>query len=604
MRKLHRAWLSSLALCASLGVMGATARDARAQTAQGWALNRFDPAPVGDPFFIAEHPWTTSVRRVAVGFYLDYASNPLVQQSTFSDGRIERTAVISGMLSGHVGLAYSFADRVGLNVSLPLSLSQRGTAETVGSATVAPAESVSLGDIRVGFRVRLFNHADRDPVSLHFGANAYIPSGSRESNTGDGSFRVEPRLTVAGRGGPIRWSLGAAAMLRGALDVYNLGVGHEARLTAAVGVVALNDRLTVGPEAYVMTSLSDRPLQGGGGSALFETDHWGGEALLGAHYLIADKVLVGAGGGVGFQPGYGIPAARGIFTLAWAPVNRSTARDTDGDGVLDPDDQCPDVPQGDHPDPARRGCPAGDRDADGVLDHEDQCVDVPQGEHPDPARRGCPEGDRDSDGVLDSADQCVDVPAGPRPSQVRRGCPALDADHDNILDPPDGPDQCPDRPETFNGVNDEDGCPDGVALAEQNGSQIRILQQVNFRTDSDVITGGQSFHVLDAVVSILRAMPQVTSVDVQGHTDDRGSAAHNRDLSNRRAASVVRYLTEHGIDAGRLQSHGFGPDCPLQRGRNAAAWAANRRVQFVIVGPESPAGQCSTQPVTTVVPGR
>lgn len=303
----------------------------------------------------------------------------------------------------------------------------------------------------------------------------------------------------------------------------------------------------------------------------------------------------------------------------------ATVRDTDNDGVMDPDDQCVDTPQGDHPDPsrrgcpvadtdgdgvydnedlcvnepagatpdpARRGCPISDRDADGVPDAEDQCPTEPQGASPDPARRGCPRADTDHDGVFDDEDQCVSEPAGAHPSTSRRGCPAPDADHDGIIDQPDGPDRCPTQPETFNGRDDEDGCPDGESLAVTEGNSIRILQQVNFRTDSDVIVGRQSFQVLDSVISILRAMSNL-SVDVQGHTDDRGDAAHNLDLSNRRALSVRRYLTEHGIVESRLEGHGFGPNCPLIPGSSRAARSANRRVQFVIVTPETPAGRCA-----------
>ena len=81
--------------------------------------------------------------------------------------------------------------------------------------------------------------------------------------------------------------------------------------------------------------------------------------------------------------------------------------DRDGDGVLDPDDICPDTPQGQTPDPARRGCPAGDRDKDGILDPLDQCPDVPAGIHPDPDRIGCPLPDRDRD--LVPADRGVDI---------------------------------------------------------------------------------------------------------------------------------------------------------------------------------------------------
>jgi outer membrane protein OmpA-like peptidoglycan-associated protein len=303
----------------------------------------------------------------------------------------------------------------------------------------------------------------------------------------------------------------------------------------------------------------------------------------------------------------------------------AAVRDTDNDGVMDPDDMCVDTPQGDHPDPsrrgcpiadtdgdgvydnedlcvnepagatpdpARRGCPISDRDGDGVPDAEDQCPTEPQGAAPDPSRRGCPRADTDHDGVFDDEDQCVSEPAGARPSTTRRGCPAPDADHDGIIDQPEGPDRCPTQPETFNGRDDEDGCPDGESLAIAEGNSIRILQQVNFRTNSDVIVGRQSFQVLDSVISILRAMSNL-QVDVQGHTDDVGDAAHNLDLSNRRALSVRRYLTEHGVVESRLEGHGFGPNCPLIPGTTRAARAANRRVQFVIVTADTPAGRCA-----------
>ncbi len=312
------------------------------------------------------------------------------------------------------------------------------------------------------------------------------------------------------------------------------------------------------------------------------------------------------------------------MTLRVPTDDAASARDTDNDGVMDPDDLCIDIPQGDHPDPARRGCPVADTDGDGVYDNEDLCVNEPAGATPDPARRGCPVSDRDADGVTDADDQCPNDPQGatpdparrgcPRmdtdhdgvfddedqcptepvgahPSASRRGCPAPDADHDGIIDQPDGPDTCPTQPETFNGRDDEDGCPDGESLAVTEGNSIRILQQVNFRTNSDVIVGRQSFQVLDSVISILRAMSTL-SVDIQGHTDDRGVAAHNLELSNRRALSVRRYLTEHGLVESRLEGHGFGPNCPLIPGSTAPARAANRRVQFVIVTEGSPAGQC------------
>ncbi|MBL8601850.1 MAG: OmpA family protein [Myxococcales bacterium] len=622
---------------AALGVM-AVGASAAAQT--GWSLNRYEPAPTGDAFFLAEHPWYSETRRFSVGLQGDLALNPLVLRVERDGQATETVPVVSSMFSAHLGAAVAITDRIGLHLSLPVSLSQSGNNVADRGIALAAASSPALGDLRVGARLRILGHADRDAFSLHLGVNAWLPTGSAANNTGDDRVRVEPRLVLAGRASMIRWSFSGGFTVRGERSALNIALGNELRFSGGVAVVLADERLHIGPEAYLYTPLGDVP--NSGGSALFAERQWGGEVGLGARYLIADAVQVGVAGTGGIQTGYGVPSNRVLLSVAYAPITRVVPPppDTDGDGVLDPNDACVDVPQGPNPDPNRAGCPRGDRDSDGVFDDEDQCVDVAQGEtpdpnrrgcpledrdhdgvvdgedqcpdtaqgeHPDPARRGCPEGDRDSDGVLDSADQCVDVPAGPRPSTVRAGCPAPDADHDNIIDQPEGPDQCPDRPETFNGITDEDGCPDGTALAEQVGTQIRIIEQVNFRTDSDEITGARSFEVLNAVLSVFRSLGAEIRIDVQGHTDDRGAADHNRDLSQRRATSVVHYLTEHGVDAARLEAHGFGPDCPIQAGTSRAARRANRRVQFIIVSSDTPAGRCvsadgSVQGTRTVVP--
>jgi outer membrane protein OmpA-like peptidoglycan-associated protein len=253
--------------------------------------------------------------------------------------------------------------------------------------------------------------------------------------------------------------------------------------------------------------------------------------------------------------------------------------DTDNDGVMDPDDQCPTTPQGEHPDPERRGCPLSDADSDGVYDNEDLCPTQPQGARPDPARRGCPMGDQDSDGVFDHEDQCPTTPQGTRPDPNRRGCPVGDRDHDGITDDAD---RCPDQPETFNGRDDTDGCPDGREMASISNGQINIVEQVRFRTNRADIQGRRSNEILDSVVAILNAHPEITNVDIQGHTDDKGNAERNRGLSRDRANTVLQYLTAHGIAASRLQAHGFGPDRPLVQGRSRRARAANRRVEFHI----------------------
>ena len=70
---------------------------------------------------------------------------------------------------------------------------------------------------------------------------------------------------------------------------------------------------------------------------------------------------------------------------------------------------------------------------------------------------------------------------------------------------------------------------------------------------------------------------------IEGHCDERGSDEYNLDLSRRRASSVVQFLIDQGVDAGRLTAHGYGERIPVDVGHNARAWAKNRRVEFVVL---------------------
>ena len=265
------------------------------------------------------------------------------------------------------------------------------------------------------------------------------------------------------------------------------------------------------------------------------------------------------------------------------------AADTDGDGVFDPDDQCVNEAAGEHPDPARMGCPTPDTDHDGVLDPQDQCVNEAAGEHPNPERVGCPDGDGDHDGVLDHGDQCPTEAVGLQPDPARAGCPAPDRDHDSV---PDLTDHCPDRPGAPSADPLRNGCP-GLVLVD--GGQIRINRPVFFAPNRDAVLA-TSFPVLTAVADALAATPSIRHVSVEGHTDDVGEEAANLALSQRRAASVVTWLTGHGIAADRLTSLGFGETRPVTPGTTPAIRAQNRRVEFRIVGDAQAPG---TQPEST-----
>ncbi|HFE44573.1 MAG TPA: OmpA family protein [Nannocystis exedens] len=249
------------------------------------------------------------------------------------------------------------------------------------------------------------------------------------------------------------------------------------------------------------------------------------------------------------------------FTLNRKKEKEQPKVDSDGDGFLDEEDACPYTP-GIAPD----GCPEKDRDGDGFLDSQDACPDTP-GIAPD----GCPEKDRDGDGFLDSDDACPDTPGVPPD-----GCPIPDTDGDGFLDPVD---KCITEPETRNGFEDDDGCPDEVPeiVRQFDG----VIRGIYFDLNKDTIKP-KSMPVLDRAVDVLKEFPSI-NIEISGHTDSTGTREYNLDLSNRRAGSVKNYLVEHGIEDSRIKVRGAGPDEPIDTNKSAAGRAKNRRIEFEIL---------------------
>lgn len=237
--------------------------------------------------------------------------------------------------------------------------------------------------------------------------------------------------------------------------------------------------------------------------------------------------------------------------------------DSDGDGLIDKNDKCPREPAS-TPD----GCPipVGDRDNDGKNDDVDKCPDEPS-ELPD----GCPDLDPDKDGIQGKADKCPDV-AGVEPD----GCPDPDPDKDGIEGDKD---KCPKTPETVNGFEDHDGCPDTVP--EKIKKFSGVIAGIEFDTGKSTIRPS-SYPILDEALSVLKEYPDV-ELKITGYTDSQGSPERNRELSFARAQAVVNYFISRGIDADRLTSEGRGPENPIADNSTKEGRQRNRRIEFQVV---------------------
>ena len=252
-------------------------------------------------------------------------------------------------------------------------------------------------------------------------------------------------------------------------------------------------------------------------------------------------------------------------------------KDTDGDGIYDKDDACPETkglkqfkgcPDSDADGivdgsdacpneaglPEFQGCP--DMDADGVADKDDACPDVAGLK----TLGGCP--DADGDGVTDKSDKCPQV-KGPKDNA---GCPWPDTDGDSVLDKDD---KCVD----VKGTAANNGCPEvtEVAIKQLNEYAKTILFESGKASFQN-----QTFAVLQSITAILKEYP-TAKFSIEGHTDDSGSVAFNQTLSENRASAVKNYLVENGIAADRLTSAGYGKSRPIDKTK--AGKANNRRVE-------------------------
>ena len=162
-----------------------------------------------------------------------------------------------------------------------------------------------------------------------------------------------------------------------------------------------------------------------------------------------------------------------------------------------------------------------DSDGDGVIDSKDKCPNTPAGRKVN--GDGC-ELDSDGDGVVDGLDKCPNTPAGRKVNAD--GC-ELDSDGDGIVD---GVDKCP---TVF--AKTADGCPLAAAPEPAPAPKKMVLEGVNF--DNDLATLRQEdIAVLDQAAATLQEWGNI-KVEVAGHTDGKSSDSYNMNLSARRAAA-------------------------------------------------------------------
>ena len=495
-------------------------------------------------------------RGFALGALASYARAPLVSKLTVRDaatGETTETTVVKQQAITHVQAAYGIGPLL-LEAGLPVVLLQGGDDVVRRGQALAPkGEGAAIGDVRLGARLSVLTPGRGGvPFGAALGLRLYLPTGDERRYAGTGELRSAPSISF---GGGERWPWAiSTSWMRKRLSVSPRGIaGSEALLSA--GVARRLGPWQVGVEGFGGT-VAD------GQTEAFASRTTNAEiAAVVRREQGPARVTLAAGPGIGL--GIGTPAFRAVLgiELIW--------RDAAPDGTTERLDLGP--------------VPGGARSAVEVAPAAKELDNVkirPSGGPGDvsadgPAVTVAPvPADRDQDGVVDQSDACPDVPGVSSLDVAKHGCPA-DTDGDGVVDTEDA---CPRQAGPKQADPKASGCPEAVRLS---ATEIVILQQVQFETGSDRIAQA-SLALLGQVAAAIQQNPDIVRLSVDGHTDDVGQPAKNLVLSQRRAVAVVRWLSDHGVDARRVESRGFGSRRPLVPEKTAEARSKNRRVEFLV----------------------
>ncbi len=601
-------------------------------------INILNFRPTNDPYGIFT---TDSSDRLGhlkwyVGGTLSYANNPLTL--SLSDDRVSEIVAHQALID--LNFSLGLLDHFQIGIHLPLVLFQSDDGDISGFQGSDDIKSFALGDLRIVPKWTILKRAERG-FGLALLPQFSIPIGTSGGNGGDQFLNFEPRLVVDYKfSSGILIALNAGYRIREAVSVANLHMNDEIYYSLGA-LYPLTKRLHLLGELYGAVGVTDSP---GDSDSGVDEEEVPLEGVAGARYWHSSGLIFTGGVGFGLTDGYGTPRVRLFAGVGYMPVEKQApvAKDSDGDGILDDQDQCPQRPedkdnfedtdgcpdldndQDKIPDTKDKcplkaedynnfededGCPDGenDRDKDGISDSKDKCPDQAEDRNGYQDEDGCPDGNEDSDkdGIPNAKDACPQVAEDKDGFEDTDGCPEPDNDHDGICDPHPaiqkhlkkyagqciGKDQCPLKKEIINGVKDEDGCPDkGKVQVIVKENRIVILQKIYFLFNKGIIQK-RSHKLLNMVAQTLIANPQILKLRVEGHTDTVGKDAKNQKLSEKRARAVVEYLVKKGIARNRLHAVGYGESKPKQKGctkirsrrKRKACHAANRRVEFKIL---------------------
>lgn len=541
-------------------VVSLVALPAAAQT-ETFTLDRAQISGAPDDGFMVHRPYLGEQTRVYVNSALGFSLNPLRDEHIGDNLEVEGSSPMTAQFPVYLSAGLQLEGIVGLALHVPFTpLQFPGQAPDEAGFGITDYYA-AMNDVRFDGRIKVF---ESDSRKTRFGLLGTFTIATGRPVGFGGDREATAMLAASGEHdfGPFYLTGHVGPHFRPDRYLTNesqLAVGSELRYAVGAFLPLRDDRVRLGVEVWGSTGLVKLNDQ----STFFRGRNTTVEWLGQIRFLVAkDKhTFFNAGGGTRLSNGYGSADVRALVSIGrwWGfkdieppsppprvhVVERAEFhdKDSDGDGYPDDIDECPDVKEdGKKPKPSD-GCPAPqDADGDGIPDSKDKCPNDPEDLDGIQDKDGCPEEDADSDKVPDKVDKCPLEPGPPNKDASKNGCPTL-------------------------------------TKVSADG-KVSLLQPIQFDYGRASIKP-VSFPILQEVVLLLNARPTM-KLDIQGHTDSRGSRDYNVKLSRDRAASVMNYLVGQGIDKSRLTSEGYGPDKPIDSNDTDEGRAKNRRVDFVI----------------------